>query len=185
MQHFKQLKALLGESSTYYLIAVDMESNYSFINRRYSEMFEPVHGNLVGKHYALTLHPDDQQTCKIVSQLAFSYPNNVFPATLRKHDGYGAFIVTRWEYRAMFNDQGAPAGIFCLGHNITELLQAKGDLQQIKYDHSHQVRRHVANLIGLGKLMKEANGAEDIQDVVRMITESADELGNVIRDLYR
>ncbi|RZK71017.1 MAG: hypothetical protein EOO85_20430, partial [Pedobacter sp.] len=75
MQQFDEIKALLDDSGTYYLIAVDMNSNYSYVNRRYSDIFEPIHGNIVGTHYSVTIHPDDQQTCKIVSQMAFTYPN--------------------------------------------------------------------------------------------------------------
>lgn len=185
MQQFDEIKALLGESANYYLIAVDMNSNYSYLNKRYAEIFEPLHGNLVGRHYAITMHPDDQQTCRIVSEMAFANPSAVFPATLRKHDGHGGFIVTRWEYKAMFDSQGLPSGIFCIGHDITELLQISGELQQVKYSHSHLVRRHVANLMGLGKLIKESTEPGDIKDAARMIAESAGELDDVIKTLYQ
>jgi PAS domain S-box-containing protein len=184
-QQFDGIKAILGDSGTYYLIAVDMDSNYSYLNRRYAEMFEPIHGTLVGKHYAATIHPDDQQTCKIVSQMAFTYLDSVFPATLRKHDGKGGYFITRWEYKAMVDENGGPLGIFCIGHDITELTQVAGELHEVKDSHSHAVRRHVANLIGLGKLIREANDIDDMQDAAKMIVQSADELDDVIRKLYR
>ncbi|RAJ24622.1 hypothetical protein [Pedobacter cryoconitis] len=100
-QQFEAVKDLLGNSGTYYLIAVNMSSNYTYVNKRYADIFKPIHGDLVGRHYAVTMHPDDQQTCQVVSQMAFSYPDSVFPATLRKYDGHGGFIITRWEYKAM------------------------------------------------------------------------------------
>lgn len=185
MQQFEEIKALLGDSATYYLIAVDMNSNYSYLNRRYADVFEPLHGDLVGKFYAVTIHPDDQQTCKIVSQMAFSYPESVFPATLRKHDGKGGFIITRWEYKAMFDHDGAPAGIFCIGHDITELMQTIGELHEVKHNHSHLIRRHVANLIGLSKLIQDTTDIGDVQSAAKMILQSASDLDDVVREIYK
>jgi PAS domain S-box-containing protein len=182
-QQFEEVKALLGDSGTYYLIAVNMDSNYSYVNKRYADIFRPIHGDLVGKNYAITMHPDDQQTCQVVSEMAFTHKDSVFPATLRKHDGKGGFIITRWEYKAMFDDNGEPAGMFCIGHDITELIQLSGELEQIKVSHSHSIRRYVANLIGLGKLVKEATELGDIQDAAKMIVQSATDLDKVVREL--
>jgi hypothetical protein len=184
MQQFEEIKALLGESGTYYLIAVGMDSNYSYVNKRYADIFEPLYGSLVGTHYSVTMHPDDLHTCEVVSQLAFANLNSVFPATIRKHDGKGGYLITRWEYKAMVNDDGTPLGMFCIGHDITELMQVSGELDQVKYSHSHAVRRHVANLIGLGKLVNEADEVEDIHDAAKMIVASANELDSVIKELY-
>lgn len=184
-QLFEAVKTLLGHSGTYYLIAVDMNANYIYINKRYADIFKPIHGDLVGQHYAITMHPDDQETCQIVSQMAFKYPDSVFPATLRKYDGHGGFIITRWEYKAMFDDDGAPAGIYCIGHDITELMKITGELQQVKMSHSHSVRRHVANLMGLGKLIQEDTEISDMQDAAKMIVQSAIDLDEVIKELYK
>lgn len=185
MQQFDELKALLGDSGTYYLVSIDMDSNYSYVNRRYSDIFDPIHGEIVGKHYATTIHQDDQQTCKIVSQMAFNYPDASFPATIRKHNGKGGYFITRWDYKAMFDENGVPSGMFCLGHDITELTQVSGELNQVKDEHSHSVRRHVANLIGLSKLMQESNDVDDIRDAAKMIMASATDLDEVIKTLYK
>lgn len=182
---FEAVKTLLGNSGTYYLIAVDMNANYTYINKRYADIFNPIHGDLVGRHYAITMHPDDQETCEIVSKMAFMHPDSVFPATLRKYDGRGGFVITRWEYKAMFDDNGAPAGIYCIGHDITELMKITGELQQVKISHSHSVRRHVANLMGLGKLIQQDTEISDMQDTAKMIVQSAIDLDEVIKELYK
>lgn len=185
MQQFEQIKTLLGESDHYYLISVDMNSTYSYLNKHYADIFKPIHGDLIGTHYAVTIHPDDQQTCRTVSEMAFQHPDHVFPATLRKFDGQGGFIITRWEYKAMFDEQGKPAGVFCIGHDITELMKVTGALEQVKVEHSHLVRRHVANLIGLGRLIQEANDLQDIKSAAGMIVQSANDLDQVVRKLHQ
>ncbi|RZK81036.1 MAG: hypothetical protein EOO92_06050 [Pedobacter sp.] len=176
MVHFEEVKKIFGESVSYYLVAVDMNSNYSYSNKRYNLIFEPIHGDLIGKHYSITMHQDDQQTCKIVSQMAFQFPDKLFPATLRKHDGKGGYMVTRWEYKAMFGPEGKPEGIFCIGHDITELIEISTELEDTKYRHSHALRRPVANLIGLSKLLLEMDLDSGTSDIARMINESASEL---------
>ena len=160
-----------------------MDSNYSYLNKRYAEIFEPIHGSLIGMHYAVTMHQDDLHTCQKVSEKAFLQRDLVFPATLRKHDGKGGFIITRWEYKAMFDEEGMPAGIFCIGHDITELVQISGKLQEIKVSHSHSIRRFVANLLGLSKLVQEATDLNDMQDAAKMIAQSATELDKVVREV--
>ncbi|WP_222536978.1 PAS domain-containing protein [Pedobacter polysacchareus] len=185
IQHFQAIKELLGDSRTYYLIAVDMDSKYSYLNMHYTEVFNPIHADLVGKHYAITVHEDDQQICQVVSEKAFMYRESAFPATLRKHDGNGGFIITKWEYKAMFNDHDLPIGIFCVGHDITEFMQVSGKLQEIKISHSHSIRRYVANLLGLGKLIQEATDLKDVQDTAKMIVQSATDLDKVVREVNR
>ena len=64
---FEEIKALLGESDTYYLIGIDMTSNYTYVNKHYNDVFTPIHGDLVGQHYAITMHEEDIETCQIVS----------------------------------------------------------------------------------------------------------------------
>lgn len=181
MRQFEEIKNILGESLNYYLIAVDMDSNFMYLNKRYHMVFEPIHGDLVGKHYAATVHPEDQQTCKIVSQMAFRYPGKLFPATLRKYDGRGSYMVTRWEYQAIFNDLMEPLGIFCIGHDITQLTELSNELENVRYIQSHVIRKPIANLIGLSRLLESMEANADLKDVARMICESATELDEVVR----
>jgi PAS domain S-box-containing protein len=185
VQHFQAIKDLLGNSGTYYLIAVDMDSNYSYLNKHYSEVFQPIHGDLVGKHYALTMHEDDLLTCHVVSEKAFMHRESVFPATLRKHDGKGGFIITRWEYKAMFNEHNIPIGIFCIGHDITEFVEISDKLKEIKISHSHSIRRYVANLLGLGKIIQEATEQSDMQDAAKMIVQSATDLDKIVKEVNK
>ena len=160
-----------------------MDSTYNYLNERYAAVFETIHGNLIGCNYVSTIHPDDQQICATVSEMAFKSPDQAFPATLRKLDGEGGYIVTRWEYKAMFNDNGLPIGIFCIGHDITELLNISGELDEIKNNHSHVVRKHVANLAGLGRLIQQTHHKENVRDVVKMMIKSAAELDAVIKKM--
>ncbi|WP_113653075.1 PAS domain-containing protein [Pedobacter namyangjuensis] len=184
MQQFDDVKSVLAESQTYYLVSVDMNSNYSYLNRRYALWFEPIHGDLVGKNFSITMHPDDQLVCEQVSMQAFANPDSVFPAVLRKMDGNGGFVMTKWEFKAMFDELGNPNGIFCIGHDITELTRANTDLEEIRNSHSHEVRKHVANLLGLGRVIAESDNAKALKHVAKMIEQCTIDLDNAIRKIY-
>lgn len=197
MQNFEETKKLLGNSNIYYMVAIDMNSNYSYLNTRYSRIFEPMHGSLIGKYYALTIHEDDQNTCQTVSMQAFSQPDKIFPAIIRKHDGKGGYVITQWEYKAMWNEKGEPAGVFCIGHDITQYMQAstelkhakdslsktKSTLAQMAYMQSHVIRKPIANILGLSLLLENMEVDADLINIVNMIKDSAEELDQVVKDM--
>ena len=197
MQKFEDIKTLLDNSSIYYLIAVSMDSTYNYVNSRYRSIFDGMHGNLIGQHYSVTIHPDDLHICNTVSSQCFSDPENVYPAVIRKHDGKGGFIITQWEYKAMFDQDGQPVGMFCIGHDITEFMQASFDLKsanesliktqlslaQITYIQSHWVRKPIANIMGLTMLLETMEMDPAIRGIFDRIDESAKELDEAIRKM--
>lgn len=197
MHSFEETKDLLENSTIFYLISVDMNGTYSYLNRRYSSEFDQIHGNLIGQNYAVTMHPDDLEICSKVSEQCFRFPDRLFPAIIRKHDGRGGFVITQWEYKAMFDSNNAPSGVFCLGHDITEfqkttselestkdtLNDAKLTLSQIKYTQSHIVRKPIANIIGLSLLLDTMDLDPSVKSISSMISDSATELDNVVKTI--
>lgn len=174
-----------------------MDSNYSYLNKRYQKVFSEIHGNLVGQHYSVTIHPDDLEICRSVSEKAFANPKKVFPAIIRKHDGKGGYVITQWEYKAMFDENNVPAGVFCIGHDITKFMQNSTELKdtkesltktqlslaQISYIQSHAVRKPIANIMGLSLLLETMDMDADQRKIFDMINESAKELDEMIRNM--
>lgn len=197
MTDFDEIKKLLDNSAMYYLISVGMDSNYSYVNKRYQNVFSNVHGNLVGQHYSVTMHPEDTQVCQTVSELAFAHPGKAFPAVIRKHDGHGGYVTTKWEYKAIFDSNDLPGGMFCIGHDITELIQSSTELKdtresltktqynlaEINYIQSHVVRKPLANIMGLSILLETMELTPELENIVDMINKSAKELDQVIREI--
>lgn len=199
MKQFDAIKQILDSSSVYYLILVDMNSNYAYLNKKYLMAFNQIHGDLIGQHYSKTIHKDDLEICINVSQQCFAQPDQVFPATLRKHDGHGGFIITQWEYKALFDDEHNPAGIFCIGNDITEFVETRSTLEEtqaslsnahitleeIAHIQSHVIRKPIANILGLSALLESTDSVESIRALVLMIQDSAKELDEVIKSVSR
>jgi len=180
MRNFEPLKELLQNSGTFYLISVGMDSRYNYINGLYKQRFEPFYGDLVGQHYAITMHPEDTERCAEVAGLCFSNPGGIYPATVRKHDGEGGYIATQWDYKAMFDQEGSPLGIFCIGYDITTFIKTEIALKEIEHIQSHVIRKPLANLIGLVDLFDSSDTSGHIS-LVKMIRDSANELDQVVK----
>jgi PAS domain S-box-containing protein len=181
-----------------------MEGTYSYVNKHYSDTFVHIHGDIIGKPYQMTMHPDDTEVCVEVADKCFKNPDKLFPATIRKHDGKGGYFITQWEYKAMFKDDGSPEGIFCLGYDITKIEEErnqfsflKGDyeksqnliekkdeiLKQIVYHQSHIIRHPVSNILGLAHILQRMEIDKNLQNIIAMLLESTTQLDNVIKGI--
>jgi PAS domain S-box-containing protein len=188
-------KALLHDSTLYYMVSIGMDSNFSYVNAHYANNFSYISGSLVGMPYNCTMHPDDMNICKEVGELCFANPGQSFPATIRKHNGRDGYLVTQWNYRLITRD-GVPEGVFCIGHDVTEFEAQKQDLKkanesldnskqiltQVAYDQSHIVRAPLANILGLVGILKSMPLNSNLSSIVAMLDKSSARLDDVVRN---
>lgn len=197
MKNFYQTKELFNNSTLFYIVVTGMDGNYSFVNKHYAEEFSYVVNDFVGQPYHIMMHHDDIITCVEVSAKCFQNPGGLFPATIRKHDGKGGYIYTQWEYSAMFDEQQNPAGIFCIGYNITEYVYEKMQLrtakkeielkvdiiEKITFQQSHLIRSPLSNIIGLASVIDKTSLDSNNNNICDMILESATQLDKVIKSI--
>lgn len=184
---YQPIIQLLDRSNFFLIITADSQGKYSFVNQTYQGAFHYIDDNFVGKPYEITMHPEDTKICAEVAAKCFSAPDKSFPATIRKHDGKGGYIVTQWEYRAILTPAGEPDGIFCIGYDITQFRLAKAEidqkrklLDQIGWEQSHLIRKPVANIIGLVNVLDKSQMDQNQRTIYQMILESALELDEQI-----
>ncbi|EOR95936.1 PAS domain-containing protein [Arcticibacter svalbardensis MN12-7] len=144
------------------------------------------------------MHPDDTKICEEVGKKCYDEPGKLFPATLRKHDGEGGYIVTQWEFTLMV-ENGEPTGVFCLGYDITEFTNAKNQvltiekalknkkekLNAIAFEQSHIVRAPLANIMGLVNIMKNMDLGPNLNSILSMLEESSNQLDKVIKGIIK
>jgi len=197
MQYFEETISLFRNSAFYYTICLSMDGTYSYVSPSYDQNFNFVNDTLAGKPFYVTLHPDDIKICEEVGNKCFQNPGQPVPARLRKHDGKGGFVITQWELWAFFDEKNSPAGIFCLGHNVTEYIAAKKELKsisnqiekkdellnQIGFINSHLIRKPLANIIGLTALVKQMDTRDDLKEIINMLSESAIELDLQVKNI--
>ncbi|QQL50108.1 PAS domain-containing protein [Mucilaginibacter ginkgonis] len=195
MDAYKKAISLLKDSTSFYTIAVNMAGEYFYVSQNYDDNFRVNFDTLLGKPFYSTLHEDDIKICEEVGAQCFAEPDKLFPATLRKHDGNGGYVITQWEIKAIMNENGQPEGVFCIGYNITkfmnteeELLSARseieaanGKLSEIGFMQSHMVRKPVANIIGLIALLNTTQLNANAKNIAKMLDQSAKELDVMIK----
>ncbi|PJJ79900.1 hypothetical protein [Mucilaginibacter auburnensis] len=192
MENYRQINQLLNDSSFFYTISIGIDSMYCYVSKNYDNNFKLNHGTLLGKHFSVTLHPEDVAICETLGAKCFSEPGKLIPATLRKHDGKGGFVTTQWEMQAYFDDNGQPAGIFCIGYNISEFVSTQNQLDSahtqldtIGFIQSHMVRKPLANIIGLSDLISEHTNDNAVTQLCQMLKQSSEELDSIIKNISK
>jgi hypothetical protein len=197
MTTYEETKKLLNDSAFYYIICTDMDGNYSYVNNHYQTKFAGIHGTILGRPYHITMHPQDMRICQEVAEQCFLHPEKTFPATIRKHDGKGGYVITQWEYKALFDENGHPAGVFCLGYDITDFVHERVELKETKkaierknsilkeiaFDQAHLIRRPLANIMGIGLILENMEMDQNMRNLCNMMIESSHQLDEVIRSI--
>jgi hypothetical protein len=199
MEYLEETLRLFRQSAFYYTICLAIDGTYSYVSPNYDENFNFINDTLTGKPFYITLHPDDIKICEEVGPKCFKNPGIPIAATLRKHNGKGGFIITQWELRGFLDEKGNPAGIFCIGHNVTEYIAVKDELievtsqiekkdellSEIGFINSHVIRKPLANIIGLASLLKQMELDEQFKEIVAMLNDSAVELDHQVKRINR
>lgn len=197
MQNFEETKKLLDNSNQYYLITTNMQGIYTYANNYYKRVFGEIHGELIGNSFFITLIPKEKDKAIRVSNLCKNNPTQIFPVNIKKTDGKGSFIDTKWEFRVILDEAKQPIGIFGIGYDVTkqtnnnlllentqQILHLKNNiLEEIAFNQSHTIRKPLANILGLLPILKDMDMSDEVKILFDMINESAIELDTVITDI--
>jgi signal transduction histidine kinase len=186
---------LLHDSDHFYMICFNLQGQYTYANKSYTNKFSP-NGDLLSLKIENILHPADMQIGREVGAKCKEMPGTFFPSVIRKIDRNGCHVKTQWENVLMMQESG-PIGYFALGYDITEFENIKGEvitinqdlqvknqkLQSIAYEQSHTLRGPVANILGLLNIMKTLQLNPDARSVVTMLDDSTKQLDEIIKGI--
>ncbi len=183
------------ENNSFYVVKTDLQGNYTYFNKYFSEMFGVKLEDWVGKNSLESILGDDHEACMKAVEKCFIEPEKSVWVNLRKPSPNG-IINSQWEFKLLRNESGELFEILCLGHEITSLIKKQEELQAqlninmeqknrlIQFAHilSHNFRSHVANLKGLVSLA-EALPLEEREDFFGMIKTVANSLDETLINL--
>lgn len=193
---FENIIQLLRNSNTFYLVKIDMQGNYVYLNEHFVNRHSSYYDNHSIKSAGIALLPEDQARCSEFFVKCIENPIEYFPADVRKLDGKGGYIMTSWEYKANRTATGEIDGVVGIGYDITAFESHKeyvrfltSTLNNVANQQSHRVRRPLANIIGLVEILNQFSEAdESLKDIVDMLRKSCVELNDefeafLIRDI--
>lgn len=183
---FENIVSLLRGSGTYYLVKIDMQGNYVYLNDHFLERHAAYYKPGEIRSAAIALPEQDQTISYEVFLQCLASPEQCFPVNLRKLDGKGGYIITFWEYKANRLSTGEIDGIVGIGYDITAFESHKeyvkfltNTLDNVADKQSHLVRRPLANILGLVEVLNQLSETDEaVQDIAGMLRQSCRELND-------
>ncbi|MFY8019717.1 MAG: PAS domain-containing sensor histidine kinase, partial [Bacteroidia bacterium] len=113
------LNSLL-ESNTTFLIRLDLEGNYTYVNDSFCKKFGYLPQDILGKNYISTVHPEDIIKCSEIGLQIIQHPHQIHKTQIRKPNPTGGYIETEWEYVTIQNHEGKIKEIQGVGRDISD-----------------------------------------------------------------
>ncbi|MDN3550725.1 PAS domain S-box protein [Mucilaginibacter aquaedulcis] len=189
----KQFLNLLIDSKTSFLIRIDVNGNYSFINGQYTKIFGYKPEDLLGKHFSVTTVPEEVHLCEDAFIKCINNPGKIISLLHKKPDIYGNLHDTEWEFISVVNKYGTVCEIQGIGQDVTnrlkterQLLQQNKRINDMASLSSHELRRPVASMLGLINIMDKENlhnpENKQIMDYLQIVSTEIDEVIRTIVD---
>lgn len=184
------------ENNSFYIIKTDLEGNYTYMNPFFCKMLDIRAEDYLGKNSLSLILPDDHGICIQTVEKCFAEPNVSHWVNLRKPYSKG-YLSTQWEFKLVLDPNGNPLEVVCVGHDITPLILKQEELQNLvditsgqnkrlinfTYIISHNIRSHVANIIGIMDIDETFESEEENKLAWEIIKESAGSLDETLRNL--
>jgi len=177
------------------MIKTDLEGRYTYMNPFFCQNFRIDPAHWLGEPSINLIIPADHQACIDTIHQCFEAPGESHWVILRKPHHSG-IVSTQWEFKLVLDQAGNPFEIVCIGHDITSLIMRQQELQALvdvtaeqnkkllnfTYIISHNIRSHVANIIGIIDLNDNGN-EQDKEMSWKIIKKSVGGLDATIRNL--
>jgi len=183
----ESFKTLLGTSEDFFLVCIDKNGNYTYVNDGFAKRFKHIANNFIGKNCLPTIHPDDHKLLFDTVSQCYAHPQTCIPITLHKPTENGIYTTTKWNFIAITDDHNIPQSILCIGFEITAFISQidldKEVIKDLSNIHSHEVRKPLANILGLINLLDLSQMSETDRLAIQLIKTSVLEFDEVLKRL--
>lgn len=111
----------LVNSTTAYLIRIDLQGHCTYANRAFYEKFGFTPEEVIGKDYHLFIHPEDVVPFQDKIKWLLTQPKgSIAHFEMRKLNPKGEYFYTDWEFVVIYTSEGKPCEIQGVGRDITD-----------------------------------------------------------------
>ncbi len=120
------------KSQTNYLIRVDLEGKYSYVNEKFQSDFSWIFPDkdLIGKSAFSSIKEYHHKKAEEVCKKCYEDPNNVYQVELDKMKHDGGATTTLWDFICLTNSHGEPLEMQAVGIDITDRVKAEQNLKE-------------------------------------------------------
>ncbi|WP_413670349.1 PAS domain S-box protein [Mucilaginibacter sp. Mucisp86] len=122
----------LIDSSTNFLVRIDINGKFSFANRLFFSAFGYDEADIIGHHFSKTTIPQDAYLCEEAFINCITNPGKIIRLVHKKPAKDGSLYDTEWEFVSMTDDSGAVVEIQGIGRDITPQMQIQEEVLQMK-----------------------------------------------------
>lgn len=181
----------LIDSQTNFLIRIDTNGRYTFVNKQFLKTFGYTADEILGKHYSITTIPEEAGLCEEAFYNCINNIGKVITLVHKKPGKDGVLHDTEWELIAVADKNGGVAEIQGVGQDITERIKANQSildknerLQNIASISSHELRRPVATMLGLINIFDRENFYNpENKEIIEHLLSVGNEIDDVIRQI--
>jgi PAS domain S-box-containing protein len=120
----------LIDSQTNFLIRIDTNGCYSFVNKQFLKTFGYKANELVGKHFSITTIPQELHLCQEAFVNCLSNPGKIVKLLHKKPDTFGMLHDTEWELISITDESGQVCEIQGIGQDITAKLKIEQEIKE-------------------------------------------------------
>lgn len=183
----------LDSSNYLYSVLLNKDNIILKANMKFSQDLDFASKSLEGSYFSDYIFPQDFSKYEFLLKKALSKNERSFFMDLRKVSMDGVdFEWTRWEFFPRFHKNGM-SEIVAIGHKIENTSTGKREkealfdkqnefIEKMTFNHSHDMRARVANIIGILEIMGEEGNFEEGQNLVRMLKSEAKKLDKALKE---
>ncbi|MGN6395900.1 MAG: PAS domain-containing protein [Mucilaginibacter sp.] len=121
----------LADSQTNYVIRINLDGKYTYLNKKYIEDFDWIlkDRELTDTDASLTVKPYHHQLVAAITKKCIKNPNKVYQVEIDKIRPDGGTRPTLWHFIGLPDSRGKTVEIQCIGLDITDLKNAETALK--------------------------------------------------------
>jgi len=172
------------------IIITDQNNYIKWVNKAFEDYTGYVFEDVAGYNPATFFAGAETDMQVLNAVLKSKNAHESFATELNCHNKHGVKFWVYGEYTPLFNDQKEFTGYIAVYNDITSLKIKEEEtflqnekLKEVAWLSSHEVRRPLANIIGLANLMKETEFMSEKEVILQSLHQSAEELDKIVHTI--
>jgi len=124
----EQFLSSLIDSQTNFLIRIDMNGLFTFVNKQFLKAFGYRNDDIIGRHFGITCIPEEMHLCENAFYACINNPGKVINLAHKKLDKNSKPHDTEWELIAVTNENDEVTEIQGIGQDVTDKKDAQKEI---------------------------------------------------------
>ena len=120
----------LIDSQTNFLMRLDKDGIFTFVNKQFLAVFGFKKHEIIGKSFLMMTMEKDMELCQKAFKDCISHPGKVIHIMHDKLDKKGAIHHTEWEFISVTDENGEVSAIQGVGQDITQKIQIQSQVKR-------------------------------------------------------